>query len=59
MFYHSILARLKKVDSRSENCYGYKEHFYRIMEIDEISEFRTEFEVFIEKLERSEIKESL
>ena len=54
-----VLARLKKLDSRIENCYGYKEHFYRIMEIDEIIEFRIEFEGFIEKLESSEIKESL
>jgi transposase len=54
-----VLARLKKLDSRIENCYGYKEHFYRIMEIDKISEFRSEFEAFIEKLESSEIKESL
>ena len=29
------------------------------MEIDEISEFRAKFEVFIKKLESSEIKESL
>ena len=54
-----VLARLKKLDSRIENCYGYKEHFYRIMETDEIIEFRVEFEGFIEKLESSEIKESL
>ena len=54
-----VLARLKKLDSRIENCYGYKEHFYRIMEIDEIIEFKVEFEGFIEKLESSEIKESL
>ena len=50
------MARLKKLDSRIENCYGYKEHFYRIMEIDEIIEFKVEFEGFIEKLESSEIK---
>ena len=54
-----VLSRLKKLDLRIENCYGYKEHFYRIMEIDKISEFRSEFEAFIEKLESSEIKESL
>ena len=54
-----VLARLKKLDSSIENCYGYKEHFYRIMETDEIIEFRVEFEGFIEKLESSEIKESL
>ena len=54
-----VLSRLKKLDLRIENCYGYKEHFYRIMEIDKISEFRIEFEGFIKKLESSEIKESL
>ena len=54
-----VLARLKKLDSSIESCYGYKEHFYRIMETDEIIEFRVEFEGFIEKLESSEIKESL
>ncbi|MFZ1840282.1 MAG: hypothetical protein WAU19_01030, partial [Leptotrichiaceae bacterium] len=54
-----VLARLKKLDSSIESCYRYKEHFYRIMETDEIIEFRVEFEGFIEKLESSEIKESL
>ena len=42
-----------------KDLYGYKEHFYRIMEIDKISEFRSKFEVFVEKLEISEIKESI
>jgi transposase len=54
-----VLARLKKLDSSIESCYEYKEHFYKIMETDEIIEFRVEFEGFIEKLESSEIKESL
>ena len=54
-----VLARLKKLDSSIESCYEYKEHFYKIMEIDEIIEFKVEFEGLIEKLESSEIKESL
>ena len=36
-----------------------KESFYKLMEIENIEEFCIEFDNYIEKLERSEIKESL
>lgn len=54
-----VLKRLKALDTKIRDCYGYKESFYKLMEIENIEEFCIEFDNYIEKLERSEIKESL
>ena len=50
---------MKALDTKIRDCYGYKESFYKLMEIENIEEFCIEFDNYIEKLERSEIKESL
>jgi transposase len=51
------IKKLRKLSVIFSECYGYKEEFYKLLNISSSKEFQKGFEDLIEKLENSGIKE--
>ena len=53
------LTKLRKLNMIFSECYGYKEEFYKLLEVSSVEEFKKGFEELTEKLSNSGIKECM
>ena len=53
------MNKLRKLNEEFSRCYGYKEEFYKLLELSSPEEFKKGFEDFTERLSKSGIKECM